>query len=222
MVVSGKKEFILFLHNKYPAKDNKFYLALTKNKTTIAVDGGVRFFLKNKIIPDVLIGDFDSSPRLSNKFLQKTETLAYPSRKDKTDSHLAIELALRRGARKIDICGAVSSTEIDHTLSNIFLLDLVNRYCDKSGSKVAARIISPGFRIHLLDSNSVSIEGCPGDLVSILPLNDKAKITFDGLEYPAPKRPVNIGDSLTLRNRLKGKRSLIRSRGRAVVIHMVI
>ncbi len=219
--MSKKKNFILFLHNRYSAKDNNFYLSLVKGKTTVAVDGGVRFFLKNKIVPDVIIGDFDSSPRIPRKLLRQSEILTYPSRKDKTDSHLAIELALERGARVIDICGAVTATEMDHTLSNIFLLDLVNKYARKSGKRIAVRIISPGFRIYLLDNNSISIEGRKGELVSILPLTDRLKVAFIGLEYPSPKRPISLGDSLTLRNRLKGRKGLIRVEGKAVVTHIL-
>ena len=47
-MINGKK-YILFLNNRYPAGDNNFYLKLLKGKTTVAVDGGITFFRKNKI-----------------------------------------------------------------------------------------------------------------------------------------------------------------------------
>ncbi len=121
-------KYIIFLHNKYPANDNKFYLKRLKSCTTVAADGGVRFFKKNNLKPDILIGDFDSAPKLSVEYLKEIEVIRYPSRKDKTDSQLALELAMERGAKDIEICGAVSDSEIDHSLANIFLLILVAEY----------------------------------------------------------------------------------------------
>ena len=92
----------------------------------VAVDGGVRFFLKYKTRPDILIGDFDSLPRLSKKFLSGVEVIKHPVMKDKTDSHLAIDMILNRGAKDILIGGAISTNEIDHVLGNVFLLQLIN------------------------------------------------------------------------------------------------
>ena len=59
-------KYILFLNNKYLSNDKDFYLDNLKSKTTVAVDGGIRFFLRNRIYPDLLIGDFDSTPPMSS------------------------------------------------------------------------------------------------------------------------------------------------------------
>jgi thiamine pyrophosphokinase len=214
------KKHILFLNNRYHTRDNSFHLALLKGRYSIAVDGGIRFFLKNKIHPDVLIGDLDSAPHLSRKYLSKFEVITHPAAKDKTDSHLALELSLERGAESIDICGAVGRSEMDHTLGNIFLLDIVNEYNRARSQRVSARIVSPAQELYLADNGLVELRGKPGDHISVIPLSEKIRLKFSGLVYPAPNRPVKFGDSLTLRNELRGGRCRVDVRGKAVIIRI--
>jgi len=199
-------KYILFLNNKYRTADNDFYLRILKGKIAIAVDGGIRFFIKNKICPDILIGDFDSSPRMSKKYLSNFEIINFPAEKNKTDSHLALETALERGATRIEICGGFSVSEIDHTLGNIFLLELVNEFQSKHGRKVSACLVSPSQKVYLMENDSITLFAQKGDYLSIIPLSDKVRLDFDGLKYPPPKKPIHLGNSLTLRNQFRRKK----------------
>ncbi|MFH2037263.1 MAG: thiamine diphosphokinase, partial [Candidatus Zixiibacteriota bacterium] len=196
------KKFILFLNNSYPAKDNQFYLELTKSRIKIAVDGGLRFFIRNKIKPDLLIGDLDSIPRVSQTYLSGIKTLIHPSKKNKTDSELALEYALENLADDIIICGAISESQIDHTLGNIFLLRLISNSSAKASREINARIASPQSEIYLLNDSGVEIKGKKGDIVSILPLPGCDLVAYSNLDYPAPKEPIECGSSRTLRNRM--------------------
>ncbi len=217
------EKYILFLNNRYSAKDNSYYLKNLKGKTTVAIDGGIRFFIKNKIRPDILIGDFDSAPKLSNKYLKNIEVIRHSAKKDKTDSQLAVELALDRGANNIEICGALSNSEIDHTLGNIFLLELVNKFKSKRKKNqpdLSATIIDAAKKIFLIKNESVEIKGKPGDFISIIPLEDSCFVDFGGLAYPPPpsSRKLLVGDSLTLRNRFKNKRARIEVSGKFIIV----
>ncbi len=210
--------YILFLNNHYSAKDNEFYLALLKGQSTIAVDGGVRFFIKNKIIPDYLLGDFDSAPRIPKGLRDKTTVIAHPSHKDKTDSQLAVEMALENGASEIIICGAASIDEIDHTLGNVFLLELIADIASKSKRKVNAKLVHPRWEVFLAQNEAVAVTGRPDDYLSILPFSSGCRVEFSGLSYPAPKRALKVGDTISLRNQLAGSRARIKIRGKALVI----
>ncbi len=212
------KKYIIFLNNKYGRTDNNFYLKQLGGKISVAADGGIRFFRKNKIIPDILIGDFDSAPRLSKKYLNNIEVIQHPQKKNKTDSQLAVELTLERGAGVIEICGALSNSEIDHALGNIFLLELVNKYKKKNQSDVSAYIIDSRKKIFLIKNESIEIIGKPGNYISIIPLEDNCRIDFHGLAYPPPNKKLLMGDSLTLRNQFKNKRSKIRASGKIVIV----
>ena len=211
---------ILFLNNRYHGKDDGFHLGLLKGKYSIAVDGGIRFFLKNKIHPDVLIGDLDSAPRSSRKYLSKFEVITHPTAKDKTDSHLALELSLERGAESVDICGAVGRSEMDHTLGNIFLLDIVNKFNRAQGVRVSARIISPVQELYLVDNGLIELRGRRGDYLSVIPVSDEIELKFSGLVYSAPNKPIKFGDSLSLRNEIRGGKCRIDVRGKAVVVRI--
>ena len=209
--MKNSKKYILFLNNSYSAKDNQFYLKNINGKITVAVDGGIRFFRRNKILPDILIGDFDSSPKLSKNYLSKIEVITHPKIKDKTDSQLAVELSLERGAQQLEICGALSNSEIDHTLGNIFLLDLINKYKIKKQANISGYIIDSSKRLLLAKNETVNLRGNPGNYISFIPLGDNCRINFTGLAYPPPpaKKKLFVGDSLTLRNQFKNKRAKI-------------
>nr|MBN2277579.1 thiamine diphosphokinase [candidate division Zixibacteria bacterium] len=214
---TGEK-YILFLNNRYNRKADAFYLNLLSGKTTVAVDGGIRFFIKNRIYPNLLIGDFDSVPPMSERFLSHFDVIRYPSRKDKTDIHLAVDHVLRSGANEIDICGGIGGCEIDHILGNICLLDLVNKYGGSYKKKIRARLIDPGTEVYLVENGSVEITGEKGDYLSVIPLESGIKVKYRGLEYPPPSGRLKFGDSLTLRNRLTAKKCHLAISGRALVI----
>jgi len=216
--MKNRKRYIIFLNNIYSGKDNDFYLKRLRGKITVAVDGGIRFFRKNKIVPDILIGDFDSAPRLSKKYLNKIEVIQHPQKKNKTDSQLAVELVLERGAGAIEICGALSNSEIDHTLGNIFLLELINKHKKKNRDDISACIIDSEKYIFLIDDESIEIKGKPGDYISIIPIEYNCRVDFRGLVYPPPKGKLRLGNSLTLRNQFKDRQVIIKSTGKIVIV----
>jgi thiamine pyrophosphokinase len=210
--------YLLFLNYRYPYEDFLFHRRRMKGSVAVAVDGGVRFFLKNNILPDIIIGDFDSSPPLSKKYLSRMEVIAFPTAKDKTDSQLALEMALERGAGEIEIFGGVSSSEIDHTLGNLFLLELVNKFNRDYKDKVKARLVGPGYEAAMIENGRGDFEGNRGDFLSIIPLSANPVVEFTGLVYPSPKKPLRIGDSLSLRNQFSGRHAHIKVKGKAVVV----
>jgi len=117
----------------------------------------------------------------------------------------------------IEICGALGNREVDHVLGNIFLLDLVNKFNENRHTKISARVIAPRETIYLANNSALNLAGKRGDYISIIPLSDGVMLDFDGLVYPPPRRPLEFGDSLTLRNELKGGRCRIRIKGKAAV-----
>ena len=212
------RNYIIFLNNEYSVRDNRFYLRLLPGKVSIAADGGIRFFRRNKLRPDIMIGDFDSSPKLSKKYLESMEVIKYPVHKDKTDSQLAVELALERGATGIEICGALSADEIDHSLGNIFLLDIIGKFRKKHRQDIPAIIKDSKKDILLLENESIKLSGKPGDAISIIPLIDNCRVNFKGLLYPPPSGKLVFGDSLTLRNQFLGKTARITAKGKILLI----
>ena len=96
---------------------------LEKVDFIIAADRGSECLYNYGIIPDLLLGDFDSVKKeiLDDVKLQIKEVLEFPPEKDYTDTEIAIIEAIKRGAKKIYLFGAIGS-RMDHTLGNIGLI----------------------------------------------------------------------------------------------------
>ena len=87
---------------------------------TIAADSGWHNAALLGVTPAVLLGDFDSIG--TEDLPEAAEILQLPPEKDRTDTQLAVSLALSRGAAEIVIIGGLSG-RLDHTLSNVSLLE---------------------------------------------------------------------------------------------------
>ena len=78
-----------------------------------AADGGYRLAAAAGIVPDLLIGDFDS---LSEH--PAVETVVLPCHKDETDTAAAIRLCWERGARDFLLIGTAGGRP-DHDFANL-------------------------------------------------------------------------------------------------------
>ena len=95
-----------------------------ENCRIIAVDGGLEAAKKMGLVPDIIIGDFDTvSPEILKEYedMENCRIIRLCPEKDDTDTESAINLAIREGFREIDVLGATGS-RFDHTYANMFLL----------------------------------------------------------------------------------------------------
>lgn len=166
----------------------------------ISADGGARHLRVLNILPHILIGDFDSISPADKQFFKKKQikTLAFPSRKNHTDSELCVSWALENNATDITLLG-VTGTRLDHTLSNIFLLKTLSQ------QNIPARIINKNNEIHIVTS-FLELKGQPKDFLSIIPVTEKATgITLKGLEYPLVNATLEMGSCLGISNSFTGR-----------------
>ena len=91
----------------------------------IAADRGLEFCERHGIVPGHASGDFDSArPGLAESFtgMEGVEVAVYPSRKNYTDTQIAVDLAIRLGMKEVTVLGA-TGTRQDHFLGNIQVLE---------------------------------------------------------------------------------------------------
>lgn len=90
----------------------------------IAADAGYLYCRQNMIVPDLILGDFDSLgevPELPN-------VVRLPVEKDDTDTVYAAKLGLSKGYRRFFLYGALGGSRSDHSIANMqLLLHLANR-----------------------------------------------------------------------------------------------
>ncbi len=95
----------------------------------ICCDSGLKHREGLGIVPDLIVGDFDSheNPRLD------IETIVLPREKDDTDTAFAVKEALKRGFEDFLFLGVIGG-RLDHTLANISLLLML----DSEGKRAMA------------------------------------------------------------------------------------
>lgn len=168
---------------------------LKKVDFIIAADKGSECLYKYGIIPNLLVGDFDSANKeiLDEVKEQTQEVLEFPPEKDYTDTEIAIIEAIKRGAKNIYLFGATGS-RIDHTLGNIGLL-LTTK---KKG--VYLEIIDDNNRIYLGNKN-MKIFGQYGENIGFHALSDKVKnLKVKGAKYNLDGYDMNLLDPRAICN----------------------
>ncbi len=113
----------------------------------ICADSGYRKCLEAGIEPDLIIGDFDSSPKPECG----CEVIKLPTVKDDTDTFYAVKKAVERGFKEITIFNALGA-RVDHSLANIMCLD----YCEKKNVK--AQIVGEKNRIYIVSGEKCIVE----------------------------------------------------------------
>lgn len=168
---------------------------LNKVDFVIAADKGSECLYNNNISPDLLLGDFDSTKKeiLCNIKLQAKEVLEFPPEKDYTDTEIAIIEAIKRGAKKIYLFGAIGS-RMDHTLGNIGLL-LTTK---KKGAIL--EIIDDNNRLYLGENNMMLV-GKYGETISFHALCDKViNFSIKGAKYNLENYDMNLLDPRAICN----------------------
>lgn len=148
----------------------------------IAADGGIESAIEIGLVPDIILGDFDSVEKECLDTVAgnpKVTKLSFPPEKDYTDSHLAVATALEHGAAQVCILGA-TGTRLDHVQANIGLL----KTCLDVG--VNAELVDAHNRIRMIkDSLKIGREEQFGTYVSLIPYSDLVTgITLSGFRYP--------------------------------------
>ena len=93
----------------------------------IAADRGLEFFMENHLLPDVAVGDFDSLSPQGEEFLKDlstVEVIRLKPEKDDSDTQCAVNLAIRRGTKRIEILGA-TGRRVDHLIANLGLSAII-------------------------------------------------------------------------------------------------
>lgn len=172
----------------------------------ITADRGLLAADKLKLSPDYILGDFDSVPLdILSKYKNKSTPIkTFPVMKDKTDTEIALEVALLYRPARIDILGATGS-RLDHFMANMNLLVTA---LDKG---ISVRIIDPNNMIYLKkDSFVIRKEEQYGDYISLLPFSDKITgLSLKGFKYPLDKITMTKGSSLGISNEIVEEEGIV-------------
>lgn len=166
----------------------------------IAADRGLETVDQLKLLPDYILGDFDSvRHELLDKYKDmKIPIISFPAQKDMTDTQIAVELAISHKPDRIIISGATGS-RADHMLANIHML--LQPLC----AGIDACIIDNNNKIYLRNKSFfINKAEQYGNYVSLLPYTDRVSgITLTGFKYPLNNAELANGSSLGVSNEIE-------------------
>lgn len=166
---------------------------LSEDDFVIAADGGLRHTEKLGIVPQEILGDFDSlgyTPTGANVF---------PVEKDDTDAMLAVRRGLELGYREFVLYGSVDGSRLDHTVANFQTLQFL---ADRG---VVGYLVGKDFLITVVKDGGVAFPaGCRGTVSVFCLGSDASGVTLEGLYYPLKNGTLTAGFPLGVSNHFTG------------------
>lgn len=161
----------------------------------ICADGALAKVMSMQLLPDCLVGDFDSiSPELlAEADRLGVRRLTVPAEKDFTDTDLALQEAVRAGCTEVLLIGAFGG-RLDHALGNLFLLPPYAR----QGINI---MFSDGEMDAYLVTKQLSLTNCQGKVISLLPVTEQVSgVTIHGFYYPLHDYTLCWGKTIGISN----------------------
>lgn len=187
----------------------KKYIKTLSYDKVFAVDKGLEYADLLGILPDYLIGDFDTVDEdILSQYERKinmrelhSKVERYPVKKDATDTELALWKAMEIGANKITILAGMGS-RMDHVFSTMhLLLQTVKKQMD-------VYVVDETNRIRIMTGEDKHIcridkKEQYGDYVSLIPLTSEVTgVTIKGALYPLENATIYQSESLTVSNQI--------------------
>lgn len=164
----------------------------------IAADGGLRHTQTLGIVPNVILGDFDSLGYVPQG------AAVFPVEKDDTDAMLAIRYGLERGYRRFVIYGGMDGNRLDHTLANYQALQfLADRGAEGylAGERYLATVARNGRLAFPEQAEGILSVFCLGA--------DAEGVTLEGLKYPLAGGRLTSGFPLGVSNHFTGEKAIV-------------
>ncbi len=142
----------------------------------IAADAGYRTCRELGIVPDLLLGDFDS--------MEQPEDFANihrsPVEKDDTDTMLAVKTGLEQGCGEFYLYGGTGGRRLDHTLANLQTL----LYLRRRGAR--GYLYDNDFVWTVIENETIRVDKTvEWGLLSVFCLGDRARgVAETGVQYP--------------------------------------
>ena len=171
-------------NGKLPGKNKiKFFMSHGFD-FLIAADGGANSAVKLGLIPDLIIGDFDSILPETKEYFSKLTELKQVKRQTDTDVEKAIKYAIEKKINKAVLLGA-SGDRLDHSFCNIGNLL-------KYKGKIDLFLLHEKTFVSVYDK-SVCFPTKIGETISLYGIDEKTLITTHGLKYPLTKEALPFG-----------------------------
>lgn len=191
----------------------KTLLENTDGRYIIVADGGIKNLIGTDIIPDEVLGDFDSIDDAGREFIEKNniKIKKYPTKKDFTDTELCLEVLLEKGADDIVILAA-TGTRLDHMFSSMFLLERLKK------ENVVGRFIDDHNEARFISNEEVEILKNNYKYFSIVPVSKEVTLSIKGAYYDVEDFKFNRYTIRATSNQIKEDAAKIKIDGEGFLI----
>ena len=176
----------------------------------IAADAGYQVCRQAGIVPDLLLGDFDSMDQPAD-FINVCRA---PVEKDDTDTMLAVKTGLEQGCREFFLYGGTGGKRLDHTVANFQTL----LYIRRQGGR--AYLYDNDFLWTALENESFTIsKEVEWGLLSVFCLGDRAEgVDETGVQYPLKNAVLTSGFPLGVSNHILAPKAKVAVRKGALLV----
>ena len=173
----------------------------------LAADGGLKHTEKLGLIPNEILGDFDSlgfTPAGANVF---------PVEKDDTDAMLAVRRGLSLGYREFLLYGSLDGPRLDHTVANFQTLQFLADH----GSH--GYLVGTGCIATVVRDGGISFPAGLEGTISVFCLGpDAVGVDIEGLYYPLENGTLTAGFPLGVSNHFTGKEAKVSVKNGSLLI----
>jgi thiamine pyrophosphokinase len=173
----------LFLNGEKPTSH-----PVTSNYDLIVcTDGAYHFLLESHIVPDLIIGDFDSIEKLPNNIAH----IHMPDQ-NSTDFEKALNILIDKGYISVDVFAA-NGLEQDHFLGN---MTAALKYFDD----IKITFYDDRQKYYFANNQTV-LDKVKGKIISLFPFPYANQVSSQGLKYPLKDHTLSmIGNKIGTRN----------------------
>ena len=186
-------------------------LNIEENDLVIAADSGYENARTFGIAPQIAVGDFDSSDEPTDNGV---EIIRLKREKDATDTQVALELALEKGADELVIIGGLDG-RLDHTAANLFLLEYLYK------RNIRRAYVEDGYnRVRYIKNDSAILLRSAYKYFGIVAVDEKlVGVEIKGAKYPLKNAKIFRNNQFAISNEIDGNCAFIAiKRGGAFII----
>jgi len=166
---------------------------IEKEDFVIAADGGLVHTERLSIVPNEILGDFDSLGRVPEG------ANVFPVEKDDTDAMLAVRRGLALGHREFVLYGSLDGPRLDHTVANFQTL----QYLADRGA--AGYLAGCRYLVTVVKNGSIAFPAGRTGTISVFCMGADAEgVTLEGLYYPLENGTLTAGFPLGVSNHFTG------------------
>lgn len=168
-----KRCVIIAAYNPYGIRN---CVELTENDFIICADGGYDLAVAEEIIPDVVIGDFDS---IHSETVQAGKIIRVAAEKDDTDTMLCLKYGIQQGYKVFVIVGGIGG-RLDHSIANIQTLSYA------CGFAKSIQMVNANTHLYMMSDGVLHLKKTEQrKYLSLFAMSDVCRgVSVSGVKYP--------------------------------------